>query len=235
METKVHESIDKYIRALMDISRAITSDLYLEDILKLIVMVTAKVTGVEICSLWLVDEEDGKIRLKATQAIDKDYVKDRVLNVNEGVVGHVVNTKQPLILHDVLEDPRFKEKEMAKKLGLKSMVSIPLQVRDEKVIGVLNCFTSEYHDFTETEVNLITTVANQAAVAIFNSELLVKTKVIQEELETRKLIERSKEILVRRMNVKADEAYRWIQKRSMDTRKSMRQIAEAILLSEDLY
>lgn len=50
------ESYDKYIKALMDISRAITSDLYIEDILKLIVMVTAKVTGVEICSLWLVDE-----------------------------------------------------------------------------------------------------------------------------------------------------------------------------------
>jgi two-component system, response regulator PdtaR len=197
--------------------------------------VTAKVTGVEICSLWLVDEEDGKIRLKATQAIDKDYVKDRVLNINEGVVGYVVNRKQPMILRDVLKEPRFKEKEMAKKLGLKSMASVPLQARDEKVIGVLNCFTSEYHDFTETEVNLIITVANQAAVAIFNSELLVKTKVIQEELETRKLIERSKEILMRRMNIKADEAYRWIQKRSMDTRKSMRQIAEAILLSEDLY
>jgi two-component system, response regulator PdtaR len=235
METKTSENVDKYIKALMDISQAINSDLYLEEILKLIVMVTAKVTGVEICSLWLFNENDGKIHLKATQAIDKDYVKDRVLNVNEGVVGYVVATNHPLIVRDVLLEPRFKEKEMAKKLGLKSMASIPLQVRDEKVIGVLNCFTSEYHDFTETEVNLITTVANQSAVAIFNSELLVKTKVIQEELETRKLIERSKEILMRRMNIQADEAFRWIQKRSMDSRKSMRQIAEAILLSEDLY
>jgi two-component system, response regulator PdtaR len=47
-----------YIKALMDISQAITSDLFLEDLLKLIVMVTAKVTGVEICSLWLIDEEE---------------------------------------------------------------------------------------------------------------------------------------------------------------------------------
>lgn len=231
------ESTDKYIKALMDISSAINSDLYLEDILKLIVIVTAKVTGVEICSLWLIDADDGskKIRLKATQAIEREYVKDRVLNINEGIVGYVLNSKQPLIVRDVLLEPRFKEKEMAKKLGLKSMASIPLQVRDEKTIGVLNCFTSEYHDFTETELNLITTVANQAAVAIFNSELLVKTKVIQEELETRKLVERSKEVLMRRININAEEAYRWIQKRSMDTRKSMRQIAEAILLSKELH
>ena len=51
MEKIPPETYDKYIKALMDISRAITSDLYLEDILKLLVMVTAKVTGVEICSL----------------------------------------------------------------------------------------------------------------------------------------------------------------------------------------
>jgi signal transduction protein with GAF and PtsI domain len=235
MKSKAPENVDKYIKALMDISQAINSDLYLEEILKLIVMVTAKVTGVEICSLWLLNEKDGKIHLKATQAIDKDYVKDRVLNINEGVVGYVIAANQPLIVRDVLKEPKFKEKEMARKLGLKSMVSIPLQVRDEKAIGVLNCFTSEYHDFTETEVSVITTVANQAAVAIFNSELLVKTKVIQEELETRKLIERAKEILMRRMNINSEAAFHWIQKRSMDSRKSMRQIAEALLLSEDLY
>jgi len=77
-------------------------------------------------------------------------------------------------------------------------------------------------------------VANQAAVAIFNTELMVKTKVIQEELEARKLIERAKDVLMRKRNMKGDEAYRWIRKRSMDSRKSMREVAEAILLSEEL-
>ncbi len=237
MDFKSSENTDKYLKALMDISRAINSDLYLEDILKLIVMVTAKVTGVEICSLWLMDEdkEPKELRLKATQTIDPEYVKDRVLTINEGVVGYVAKQKQPLLTRDVLKEPRFKEKEMAKKLGLKSLVSVPLQVRDEKVIGVLNCFTSEYHSFNENEVNLITAVANQAAVAIFNSELMVKTKVIQEELETRKLVEKSKEIMMRRMNLSADDAYRCIQKKSMDSRKPLRQVAEAILLSEDMY
>jgi len=237
MDLKSSENTDKYLKALMDISRAINSDLYLEDILKLIVMVTAKVTGVEICSLWLIDEEKEpkELRLKATQTIDPEYVQDRVLTINEGVVGYVAAQQQPLLIPDVLKEPRFKEKEMARKLGLKSLASVPLQVRDEKVIGVLNCFTSEYHDFPENEVNLIKAVANQAAVAIFNSELMVKTRVIQEELETRKLVERSKEVLMRRMDLSADDAYRWIQKKSMDSRKPIRQVAEAILLSEDMY
>jgi signal transduction protein with GAF and PtsI domain len=236
MEKFIPETYDKYIKGLMDISRAITSDLYLEDILKLIVMVTAKVTGVEICSLWLIDEDENPnmIRLKATQAIDPEYVKDRSLKLTEGVVGYVASYKYPLIVDDVLKEPRFKEKEMAKKLGLVSMVSVPLKVQDEKVIGVLNCFTAKPHMFSETEVNLITTVANQAAVAILNTELMVNTKVIQEELETRKLVERAKETLMQRRNKTGEEAYQWMRKRSMDTRKPIRLVAEAILLSEDL-
>jgi signal transduction protein with GAF and PtsI domain len=230
------EKQDQYIKALMDISRAITSDQYQEDILKLIVMVTAKVTGVEICSLWLIDDgvTPPMIRLKASQTIDPIYVKDRSLNLDEGVVGFVATKKKPLAIDNVLEEPRFKEKEMAKKLGLVSMLSVPLRVRDEKVIGVLNCFTAEPHNFTETEVNLITTVANQAAVAILNTELMVKTKVIQEELETRKLVERAKEVIMVRKQMNGEQAYQWIRKRSMDTRKSIRQIAEAIMLSAEL-
>lgn len=228
---------DKIIKALMDISSAINSDLYLEDILRLIVMVTAKVTGVEICSLWLIEEtEKGrKIRLKATQTIEPVYLKDRELNIDEGVVGHVAKNKRPLIVHDVLAEPLFKEKEMAAKLGLKSMVGVPLLLKDHQVIGVLNCFSSEFHDFTDTEVNLITTVANQAAVAIYNSELVIKTKIIEEELETRKMVERAKDVLMRRTQMPAEEAYQWMRKKSMDSRKSLRRIAEAVLLSEEIY
>ncbi len=230
------ETYEKYIKALTDISRAITSEQYLEDILKLIVMVTAKVTGFEICSLWLIDESETpkKIRLKATQAIDPEYVKDRSLGRVEGVVGFVATHNQPLVIKDVLKEPRFKEKEMAQKLGLVSMLSVPLRVKNEKVIGVLNCFTDEPHEFSDTEINLVTAVANQAAVAILNTELIVKTTVIQEELETRKLVERAKEVLIRRRGMTGEQAYRWIQKRSMDSRKSIRNVADAILLSEEV-
>jgi two-component system, response regulator PdtaR len=230
------QNYEKYIKALTDISVAITSDLYLEDLLKLIVMVTAKVTGLEICSLWLVDETETpkKLRLKATQAIDPEYMKDRSLSENEGVVGYVFSKNEPLYVKDVLNDQRFKEKDMARKLGLASMLGIPLRVKNDKVIGVLNCFSSQPREFTDTEINLITAVANQAAVAIYNTELLVKSKVIQEELETRKLVEKAKDVLMTRRKMAGEEAFRWLQKRSMTSRKSMRQIAEAVLLSEEL-
>jgi signal transduction protein with GAF and PtsI domain len=231
------QSYDHYIKALMDISQAITSDVFLEDLFKLIVMVVAKVTGVDICSLWLVDENANppKIRLKATQAIEPDYMIDRSLNLNEGVVGHVVSTQTPFVISDVLQCDIFKEKEMARKLGLVSMVGVPLQGKKDKIIGVLNCFTSTPHEFSKTDIHLLTTVANQAALAILNTELLVKTRIVQEELKSRKTIERAKEILMQRNSFGGDEAYRWIQKRSMDSRKSMLEVAEAILLSNEMY
>lgn len=236
MEKSNQHTYDHYIKALLDISQAITSDLFLEDLFKLIVMVTARVTGVEICSLWLVDENESPhvIRLKATQAIEPEYVKDRVLLLHEGVVGYVVSTQRPLVIDDVLANERFKEKEMASKLGLVSMVSVPLQGREDKVIGVLNCFTAKPHIFSETDIHMLTAVANQAAVAIHNTELIIKTRVIEQELKSRKQIERAKEILMHRRTMTGEDAYRWIQKRSMDTRKSMLDIAEAIVLSEEL-
>ncbi len=237
MKKNGDQSEDKYIKTLMDISRAITSDLFHEDLLKLIVLLTAKMVGADICSLWLIDETESppKIRLKATQAIDPEYVKDRALNLDQGVVGHVASTKKPLTIKNVMRSKRFKEKEMARKLGLVSMVGVPLKLKNDKVVGVLNCFTAFPYEFTETEINALTTVANQAAVAILNTELMVKTRVIQEELESRKQIEKAKEILMMSRQMKGDEAYRWMQKRSMDSRKTMLEVAEAIILSNEIF
>lgn len=221
------------IRALTEISKAITSDRYLDDILTLVVTVTAKVMDSKICSLWLIDEKEKALKLRATQTISREYLKERNLKLSEGVVGHVASNNRPMAIFDVLEEPKYKEKEMARKEGLSSMLSVPLVVK-ERVIGVINCYSQKPHNFTDIEVNLLTTVANQAAVAIENTELMVKTRVIQEELESRKLVERAKEILMTRKGLTGAEAFRRIQKQSMNARKSMREIAEAILLAEEI-
>ena len=74
---KSEASNTKVIQALSKISKAIASDLYLEDILKLMVVVTAEVMNSEICSLWILDEKGKELKLRATQAIDKEYIKER--------------------------------------------------------------------------------------------------------------------------------------------------------------
>ncbi|MGE4400376.1 MAG: GAF domain-containing protein [Desulfobulbus sp.] len=221
----------------MEISRAVTSDLFLEDVFKLMVMVVARVTGVDICSLWLIDEDSRPpmLRLKATQAIEPEYMIDRALGMNEGVVGHVATTRRPLVIADVSLCDIFKEKEMAQKLGLVSMAGVPLLGKKGQVVGVLNCFTSTVHEFSDTDLNLLVAVANQAAVAIHTSELIVRTRLIEEELKSRKTIERAKEVIMERLKVNGDDAYRWLRKRSMDARKSMLEVSEAILLTTEVF
>lgn len=236
MDRSAPDTLAQCIKGLMDISRALTSDFSRDEILKLIARVAAKMTGFAVCSIWLIDETSRPpvLRLQATQAVDPDFLKQPVLHLDEGAVGTAAAQNGRIIVSNVVSDPRFREKEMAARLELVSMLAVPIQIKDGRVAGVLECFTDEPHGFSEFEINLIEAVAQQAAVAIFNTELAVKTQLVQEELETRKLVDRAKEILMTRRAMTAEAAYQWLRKRSMDSRKSIRAVAEAILLSEDL-
>jgi len=159
------------INALLEISKAIASGLYLEDVLRLIVTVTANVMHSKICSLWILDEKNQKLNLKATQSISEEYLKERSLAMGEGVVGHVALHNRPMAILDVLKEPLYKEKELAKKEGLVSMLSVPMCFKD-RLIGVINCYTSYPHSFSKLEEEMLTTVANQAAICIENSGLM---------------------------------------------------------------
>ncbi len=221
----------KQIEALEEVSRAIVSDLYLEDILKLIVMVTAEVMDSNICSLLLLNEKEGTLEIRATQSVSEEYLNKPPIRLGEGIAGMVAKENRPIQVRDVKTDPRYANKRVAEKEGLCSLLSVPMSVKG-RVIGVLNCYTSTPREFTPEDVKLLTAVANQAAVAIENTELLVKTRIIQEELQTRKLVERAKDILMRNLGISGEEAYRRMQRKSMNTRKSMREIAEAIILAD---
>lgn len=231
--TNAKGSLIKKLEALSKISKAISSDLYLEDILSLIVVVTAEVMKSKVCSLWLLDERDNSLKIRATQALSEEYLKERSLKLGEGVVGYVAVENKPMMIYNVLKEPRYKEKELAKIEGLVSMLSVPMCVKD-KVIGVINCYTSYPHKFNKSEVEVFTTVANQAAIAIENAGLIMKAKMIEDELISRKLVERAKGILMKEQQLSEEEAFRRIQKKSMDLRKTMREIAEAIILANQI-
>lgn len=232
-KAKNNQADTSKIEVLTTISRAITSELYLDDILKLIVTVTAKVMDSKICSLMLLDEDKNELTVRATQSVSEMYNKKPNIKIGEGVAGRVLKDNEPMIISDVKKDPRYLNKEVAKKEKLCSLLSVPMAIKN-KPIGVLNIYTSKPHEFTDTEIKILVAVANQAAVAIKNAELITKTKIIQEELEARKIIERAKDILMKESGLSGEEAFKKIQKQSMNTRRTMREIAEVILLAKEL-
>ena len=224
---------NKKIESLLKISKTITSEVYLEKILKIIVNVTAEAMNSKICSLMLVDEKKKELVIKSTQSVSEEYIKKPNIKLGEGIAGRVAIENKPICVMDVKKDERYINRDIAIKEKLCSLLSVPISIKG-KVIGVINCYTSKPHKFTKSEIELLTIVANQTAVAIENYELVNKTKIIQVELETRKYIERAKDILAKELKISHDEAYRKIQKQSMDSRKTMREIAEAIITTHKL-
>jgi len=225
--------LEKEIKALSKISKAITSELYLEDILRLVVTVTAELMASTICSLMLLDEKTQALVVRATQSASEEYNRKPPLPMGEGIAGRVAQENRPVAVKDVLKEKEYKHKDIAKKEGLCSLLCVPMAVQG-RVIGVINCYTVEPHDFTEMEVEVLMTIANQAAVAIRNTELMVQSKVIQEELESRKRLERAKGILMRDEKLTEEQAYLKIRRYSMNNRKTMREVAEAIILASEM-
>ncbi len=223
----------KQIEALSKVASLITSGLYLEELLRLIVNVTAGVMHSKICSLMLLDPDKKELEVRTTQSISEAYNKKPNIKLGEGIAGIVAQENKTLCVLDVKEDARYVNRDIAKKESLCSLASVPLAVKG-RVIGVLNCYTSRKHKFSDYELDVLTAMANQAAVAIENAELDLRARSAEEALTTRKLIERAKDILSQEASVLPSEAYRLMQKRSMDTRKSMREIAEAIILAKDI-
>ncbi|OGX10705.1 MAG: histidine kinase [Omnitrophica bacterium RIFOXYB12_FULL_50_7] len=221
------------IDALTKISDAIISDLYLEEILKLIVTVTAEAMNSKICSLMLLDRATSELAVKATQSVSEFYNKKPNAKLGEGIAGRVAQYGKPITVLDVRKDKRYLNQAIAKKENLCSLLSVPLIFKGN-VIGVLNCYTVKPHRFSQSEIRIIKSIASQAAVVIENFRLVVESQVIQEELESRKAIERAKGILMKRENLSEQGAYKLIRKYSMDKRKSMREVSEAILLSEEM-
>jgi len=233
MNDKKLDSTKDIIKALSKIGEAITSDLYLEDILKLVVAVTAEVMGSKICSLMLLDPKKKELTIKATQSISKEYINKNPLKLGDGVAGKVALENKAIVVSDIQTDKLYKYKEIAIGEGLVSLLCVPLHVKG-KVIGVLNTYTAEQYNFIDYEINILQTVADQAAIVLENYRLVIESKVIREELENRKALERAKGILMREENLSEEEAFKKIQKFAMDKRKSIRELSDVIILSHEM-
>lgn len=176
---KSAEERASHLSTVAEVSRTITSNLYLEEILQLAVAATAQTMNFKIVALLLLDEDKQELVLKATQSNSREYTKKPNLPLGESIAGRALELGRVVTVLDVTKDPTYRYPDVARREGLASLACVPLKVR-EKVVGVLNCYTERPHDFTEDEIAVLTTLGNQVAVAIENAKLMVKGALLQE-------------------------------------------------------
>lgn len=218
------------VETLSQVSETVASNRLIEDVLQLIVTMTAQMLNSKICSIMLLDPQAGELRIMATQSLSEQYRRKPNLKLGQSISGRAVQERRPIMVPDVTKEHDYMFPEIARKEGLCSLLSVPMLIRD-RAVGVINSYTSVPHAFTTEEVKVLQAIANQAAIAIENTKLVEKSFEMQEALEVRKLVERAKGCLMQAKGISEEEAFRLMQRQSMDTRKSMREIAEAVILA----
>lgn len=219
--------------SLNRVSRSITSVGYLDEILNLITVVTAEMLNTKICSIMLVDPKGRELVLKATHSLSSEYMNKPNVEIEGSMIGEAIKTKSPVYVADVRNEDRYMLRELAVREELSSMLTIPMIIKDT-AIGVINVYTKQPHEFTPEEKSVLQIIANQAAVAVENTKLVEEAVKAKEALETRKTVERAKGILMKMKDLDEDAAHRIIHKKAMDSCRSMKEIAESIILLSEL-
>jgi signal transduction protein with GAF and PtsI domain len=229
------------VTLLHRISSIVSSEISLDEMLGEIVGLTVQVTDCDACLVYLLERENGEIVLRASQvphASDLGHIR---MKMGEGVTGWVAEHKSVVALSsNAMSDRRFKRFQTLVEDTYEAFLSVPL-VSSGDVIGVINVHHRKAHSHSSVEVGLLTFIGEQMGGAIAknvlseeNARLLEETQEMKRQLETRKLVERAKGILQSRYKLSEEEAYLRLRNESRRLRRPMKDLAEAIILAEDL-
>lgn len=167
------------LRPLQAVTATIAGSPYLEEILQLLVNLTAEQFGYRVCTVRLLDETSDELVLRATQAKMPEYQRKRAIKVGESIAGKAILEQRTFVVKDVLHEEEYVGHDLAAQQGLRSMVCVPLTVH-HKAVGVLTCYTDELREFSEDEVLALETIAKQAAFSIERATLEVRNTLMQE-------------------------------------------------------
>ncbi len=229
------------VALLHRISNIVSSELSIDEMLGEIVGLTVQITECDACLVYLIERDTNEIVLRASQVPHKDDLGMLRLKMGEGVTGWVAEHKSVVSLaSNAASDIRFKRFQALVEDTYEAFISVPL-VTGGDVIGVVNVHHRETHAHSSEEVALVSFIGEQMGGAISkallseaNANLLEEREEMKRQLETRKLVERAKGILQHRYQLSEEEAYLRLRNESRRLRRPMKELAEAIILAEDL-
>src|SRR5712672_4586368 len=211
--------------------RLATADEF-HDVLTRVVEFASALVKCDSCLIYVLEGEE--LVLRASKNAHPDVVDRLKLRLGQGITGWVAEHGKPVaVALNASQDPRFQLFKDLPEDRFEAFLSVPVMCRG-RVVGVINLQNREPHEYSDREINLISTIGFLVGAEIEMARLGSENLHLSEKLETRKLVERAKGILQRELRVTEEEAYLTIQRQSRQRRKSMKEVAEAIVLSEDV-
>ncbi|MFC1821713.1 ATP-binding protein [Thermodesulfobacteriota bacterium] len=160
------------LHTLLKFSSLINSSLNIEEVLDYAMRATEEFMDVEAGSIYELDEGSGQIFIRLARGEKKDPIKNIRLQVGEGIAGWVIQTGKPMVVQDVRQEKRFSDK-FDKITGFKtrSMICVPLMLRD-RPMGAIQVLNKKARGlFNQADLELLTGMAQQVAVAMENATL----------------------------------------------------------------
>jgi uroporphyrinogen-III synthase len=202
----------------------------LREVLDRIIEFAASITRFDSCFIFVL--EDDELVLRASKNPHPEELGHLSLRLGEGITGWVAKHQQPVaIARNAFQDPRFQFFNELPEDRYESFLSVPVLSRG-RIVGVINLQSREPHAYSKTEIRLISTIGFLVGAEIEMARLEEKSSQLTEELETRKVVERAKGILQRESRLSEEQAYLALRRQSRQQRKSMKEVAEAIVALE---
>ncbi len=140
----------------------------LGEVLDKLARAAVEITGASACSIRLLDDETGKLKMRSTFGLSEEYRNKGPVTKDDPVI-KAAFAGQAVIIDDMGDDARVKYKEASKKEGLVSQLTVKMEFKN-KPVGVLRLYRPTYGGFTESDITLARSVASQCAVAITNAK-----------------------------------------------------------------
>ncbi len=159
------------LMALADIGQVVNSSLELSDVLRIVMDTIVRLTGAERGFLMLRDAPQGELTMRIARNWEQESINASEFAISRTVINRVVNDGQPVLTTNAQEDPRFGGQESIIAYSLRSILCVPMKVKDDVIGAIYADNRIRAGIFTEAERSLLTAFANQAAVAIENARL----------------------------------------------------------------
>jgi uroporphyrinogen-III synthase len=214
----------------------------MDEMLGEVVGLTVQASDCDACLVYLIDHSSDEIVLRASQVPHANDLGNLRIKIGEGITGWVAEHKSVVALPaNAASDARFKRFQTLVEDTYQAFLSVPI-VSGGELIGVINVHHRASHDHSSEEISTLIFIGEQLGVTISknlleeeNARLLEETQEMKRELETRKLMERAKGILQQNHNITEEEAYLRLRNQSRRLRRPIRELAEAIILAEELH